>query len=454
MKKLTNYINKKILVLGLGRSGYAVAKLMHDLGAEVTVNDRNDLIGNKHAEELKKMGLRVIGGGHPLDLVDEKVSVLIKNPGIPYTNPLVQKARNMGIRVITEVEIASELSESPFIGVTGSNGKTTTTMLLGEMMKGSDLEPVVAGNIGTALTSIIRDVTSRNVIVAELSSFQLLGTETLHPRIAVVLNIFDHHLDYHGTVENYARAKARITMNQTSGDYLVYNADSERVIKYVADKTKATTVPFSTTKKVETGAYLADGAIYFKNERIMGIDEMGLPGEHNLQNALAAVAAASLCDVPAEYIARVLRTFTGVRHRLQYVGVIQGRTIYNDSKATNILATSKALASFPGKEVVLLAGGLDRGNTFDALIADLKKAKIKAALLFGETTAKLQDACEKAGIPTIKAVKNVEAAVPEAFSLSQSGDVILLSPACASWDQYKSFEQRGDIFIDEVNKFR
>ncbi|TGB00203.1 UDP-N-acetylmuramoyl-L-alanine--D-glutamate ligase [Sporolactobacillus shoreae] len=454
MKKLDNYANKKVLVLGLGKSGYAVAKLMHSLGAEVTVNDRNDLRGNAHADELKKKGVRVIDGGHPPDLVDNEVSVLIKNPGIPYTNPLVKKAIELGIRVITEVEIASELSEAPFIGITGSNGKTTTTMLLGEMMKGSDLEPIVAGNIGTALTSVVQDLTKKNVIVAELSSFQLLGTENFHPKVAVVLNIFDHHLDYHGTVENYANAKARITFNQTSNDFLVYNADSERVIHFVAEKTKAEAVPFSTTKRVEKGAYLTDGVIYFRQEKIMNADEMGLPGEHNLQNALAAVAAARVCDVSAEYIAHVLRTFTGVRHRLQYVDIIQGRTVYNDSKATNILATSKALAAFPGKEIVLLAGGLDRGNTFDALVPDLKKARIKAVLLFGQTTAKLKDACEKAGIPTIRPVENVEAAVPEAFSLSKPGDVILLSPACASWDQYKSFEQRGDIFIDEVNKFR
>jgi UDP-N-acetylmuramoylalanine--D-glutamate ligase len=443
-----------VLVLGLGRSGYAVAKLMQSLGADVTVNDRSDLDGNVHAEELKKSGVRVIGGGHPLTLIHKDVAVLIKNPGIPYTNPLVRKAEENHIPVITEVEIAYELSDAPFIGITGSNGKTTTTMLIGEMMKGSSRTPIVAGNIGTALTSVIRQATEKNVIVAELSSFQLLGTVTFHPHVAVALNIFDHHLDYHKTVENYAHAKARITVNQTADDYLVYNADSERVTKYLAEKTKAKTIPFSTTKKVADGAYLADGAIWFRNTRIMPISEMGLPGEHNLQNALAAVSAARISGASVDAIAHVLKTFTGVRHRLQYVDVIQGCTIYNDSKATNILATSKALASFPNKQIVLLAGGLDRGNTFDALIPDLKKASIKAVLLFGETTEKLKDACEKAGIPIIKPMKNVETAVPEAFALSQPGDVILLSPACASWDQYKSFEQRGDIFIDEVNKFR
>lgn len=443
-----------MLVLGLGRSGYAAAKLLKSLGADVTVNDRGSLEGNNQAAELSALGIRVVGGGHPPDLVDKGLAAMIKNPGIPYSNPLVQKARQLGIRIITEVEIAYELSDAPFIGVTGSNGKTTTTMLIGEMMKGSESEPIVAGNIGTALSGVIQKATDKNVIVAELSSFQLLGTEHFRPKIAVALNIFDHHLDYHGTVENYANAKALITANQTAEDALVYNADSERVTSFIAEKTKARKVPFSLSRKVDSGAYIEDGVIYFRGEQILECSEMGLPGEHNLQNALAAVAAAKIYGVPTKHIVKVLKTFTGVRHRLQYVNVIQGRTVYNDSKATNILATSKALASFPGKAVVLLAGGLDRGNTFDSLIPYLKKADIKAVLLFGQTKEKLRDACEKAGIPSIEIVKNVEEAVPEAFRLSEPGDVVLLSPACASWDQYKSFEQRGDIFIDEVNKFR
>ncbi|WP_240697285.1 UDP-N-acetylmuramoyl-L-alanine--D-glutamate ligase [Sporolactobacillus sp. THM19-2] len=447
-------MNKKVVVLGLGKSGYAAAKLMKVLGANVTVNDRNDLSADPHALELERQGIKVIGGAHPLDLIDETVDVLIKNPGIPYSNPMVRKAQKTGVRVITEVEIAAEVSEAPFIGVTGSNGKTTTTMLIGEMMKGSTHQPVVAGNIGTALCSVVQQVSPQNVLVSELSSFQLLGTETFHPEVAVVLNIFEHHLDYHGTVENYAKAKARITLNQTADDTLIYNADSRRCVHYIAEVSKANKVPFSTTKRLPEGAYIQDDVIYFRNEKIMPCSQMGLPGEHNLQNALAAVAAARIYGVPAPFIAGVLRSFTGVRHRLQYVDTIQGRIIYNDSKATNILATSKALHAFPGKGIVLLAGGLDRGNGFDELVPFLKKADIRAVLLFGQTAAKLQDACKKAKIPIIKTVENVEAAVPEAFALSKPGDVILLSPACASWDQYKSFEQRGDIFIHDVNKFR
>ncbi|MCO7174617.1 UDP-N-acetylmuramoyl-L-alanine--D-glutamate ligase [Sporolactobacillus kofuensis] len=454
MKLLNDYKNKKVLVLGLGKSGYAAAKLLQSMGAIVTVNDRGDLSTNEHAKDLKASGVHVVDGGHPLDLIDQSVALMIKNPGIPYTNPLIVKAEEIGVPVVTEVEIAGRLSEAPFIGITGSNGKTTTTMLIGEMMKGSNFKPIVAGNIGTALTSVVQKATNQNVIVAELSSFQLLGTRQFHPHVAVVLNIFDHHLDYHGTVEKYAAAKARITKNQTSEDALVFNADSERVLRFIADQSNATKVPFSLKGRVENGAYVADGTIYYRDEPILKCEEMGLPGEHNLMNALAAVAAAGVYGVPAKYIADVLRSFKGVRHRLEYVDIIQGRTVYNDSKATNIIATSKALHAFPGKSIVLLAGGLDRGNTFDALIPDLKKAPIKAVLLFGQTQKKLLDACQKAAIPVIKEVANVEEAVPEAFALSKPGDVILLSPACASWDQYKSFEQRGDIFIEEVNKFR
>lgn len=453
MKKTTAYMNKNVLVLGLGKSGYAAAKLMHELGAFVTVNDKNNIDGQPHAEELKALGLTVVGGGHPLNLLDG-IDLMIKNPGIPYSNPLVKEAEARKISIITEVEIAGELSLAPFIGITGSNGKTTTTMLIGEMMKGSAKQPIVAGNIGTALTSVVEEATADNVIVAELSSFQLLGVRTFHPHIAVVLNIFDHHLDYHGTVKNYAEAKAQITANQTADDYLIYNADSERVVDFIADKTKAIKVPFSTQRIVKEGAYVRDGVIYFKDQRILACSEMGLPGAHNLQNALAAIAASAVFGVPAASIAEVLKTFTGVRHRLQFVGNIQGRTVYNDSKATNILATSQALKAFPGKKIVLLAGGLDRGNSFDALVPSLKAAEIKAVFLFGETTEKLKDACEQAGIQSIHCVRNVEAAVPEAYVVSEPGDVVLLSPACASWDQYKSFEVRGDIFIEEMNKFR
>ncbi|RYM07261.1 UDP-N-acetylmuramoyl-L-alanine--D-glutamate ligase [Sporolactobacillus sp. THM7-7] len=453
MKAITDYKNKRVLVLGLAKSGYAVAKVMHALGADVTVNDQKDLSGDPHAEELKQMGIRVVGGGHPSELVDGDLAVLIKNPGIPYSNPLIRKAERLGIRIITEVEIACELSDASFIGVTGSNGKTTTTMLLGEMMKGSPFEPIVAGNIGTALTSIVQTATKKNVIVAELSSFQLVGTERFHPKVAVVLNIYNHHLDYHGTLENYAAAKARITARQTEEDILVYNADSERVKQFVAAKSKAQKIPFSASRKTD-GAYIDNESIYFKGEPILPCGEIGLPGEHNLENALAATAAAKTCGVPTAHIAKVLRSFTGARHRLEYVGDVQGRAIFNDSKATNILATSKALGAFPEKGIVLLAGGLDRGNTFERLVPYLKQAHIKAVLLFGQTQEKLLDACQKAGIRTIKRVGNVEEAVPEAFHESAPGDVILLSPACASWDQYPSFEVRGDMFIREVNKFR
>jgi len=453
LKTSNEFTNKKILVLGLGKSGYAAAKLTKSMGADITVNDRSDLSANDHARDLKSAGIHVVGGGHPLELLDG-IDLMIKNPGIPYTNPMVQRAIELNIPIVTEVEIAGLLSDAQFIGITGSNGKTTTTMLIGEMMKGSKYEPIVAGNIGTALTSVVQKATEEDVIVAELSSFQLLGTRKFHPHTAVVLNIFDHHLDYHGTVKNYAEAKARITTNQTAEDALVYNADSERVVAYIAEKSKARKVPFSLKTKVEDGAYVSESVIYFKNEPIMKVDEMGLPGEHNLMNALAAVAVAGVYGVPKQHMADVLRSFKGARHRLEYVDVVQGRTVYNDSKATNIIATTKALHAFPGKEIVLLAGGLDRGNTFDALIPELKKAPIKAVLLFGQTQKKLLDACEKASIPVIREVENVEAAVPEAFALSKPGDVILLSPACASWDQYKSFEQRGDIFIAEVNKFR
>lgn len=290
-----------------------------------------------------------------------------------------------------------------------------------------------------------------NWLVTELSSFQLMGVRTFRPRIAVLLNIFDAHLDYHGTKEAYAQAKGNLFKNQTTNDYAVVNADDEWVRK-LADLSNATKIWFSATRPLECGAYLKDALLYWNDEKIINVSEIALPGKHNLENILAAVSVAKLIGVDNEAIVRVLTTFTGVKHRLQYVSTINGRKFFNDSKATNILATQKALSAFHDQPVILLAGGLDRGNEFDDLIPYLHH--VKAIVLFGQTAPKLERVAKEAGIETIYHVDNVEKAVPVAYEISQPGDIILLSPACASWDQYKTFEQRGDIFISAVHKLK
>ncbi|TLS35242.1 UDP-N-acetylmuramoyl-L-alanine--D-glutamate ligase [Pseudalkalibacillus caeni] len=449
MRNKETFANKQVLVLGIARSGFAASHLLRDMGAHVTVNDQTPLEENERAKQLVKEGFKVVCGDHPLDLVHEKLDMVVKNPGIPYSNPIIQKAIERSIPVVTEVEIAGMISEARFVAITGSNGKTTTTTLIGEMLKTTDKHPIVAGNIGTAVTEVAAEATSSNTLVTELSSFQLQGTRTFKPFISVLLNIYDAHLDYHGTKENYANAKAKIFRNQTKEDFAVVNADDKLVMK-LAEKTEATIVPFSTVNVVEEGAYIENDIVKFRGEPIIHTSEIVLPGSHHRENILAAVSVCKLLEVHNEHITSVLKTFTGVKHRLQFVSEVNGRNFYNDSKATNSLATQKAVASFEAP-VILLAGGLDRGNDFDDLIP-VMQGRVKAVVAFGQTAQKIKNTAEKAGINSIELVDNVEEAVPAAYRLSESGDVVLLSPACASWDQYKTFEQRGDIFIDSVHK--
>lgn len=450
MKHITEYHHKKILVLGLAKSGVSAASLLHKLGAFVTVNDSKPLDENPEAQGLLEQGITVICGSHPVELLDEGFQLIVKNPGIPYYNPMIERAVEKGIPIITEVELAYKVSEAPFLAITGSNGKTTTTTLLFDMLEQASKKPLIAGNIGTVASDVAQTAEKDNQIVIELSSFQLMGIDQFKPKVAIITNIYDAHLDYHGTREEYAHAKGNITRNQDATDYLIVNVEQE-VVMNIARRSKANIIPFSTVKQLEFGAFVKKGAIYFHDEKVMDVKDIVLPGAHNLENILSAVAAAKLTGVDNESIHRVLSTFKGVKHRLQFIEEIKGRRFYNDSKATNILATENALAAFD-MPTILLAGGLDRGNEFDELIPSLKN--VKAMIIFGQTADKLERIGIEAGIKTIQRVDNVDKAVPAAFQLSEEGDVILLSPACASWDQYKTFEVRGDIFIEAVHKLK
>ncbi|MDQ0217173.1 UDP-N-acetylmuramoyl-L-alanine--D-glutamate ligase [Peribacillus cavernae] len=450
MKQTDKYLRKKILVLGLAKSGVSAASLLHKLGAFVTVNDRKPFSENPEAQGLLEQGIKVICGSHPIELLDEGFELIVKNPGIPYTNPLVKGAMEKGLKVITEVELAYQVSEAPFVGITGTNGKTTTTTLIYEMLREGGKLPLIAGNIGTAASGVAEEAEPEHTIVIELSSFQLMGIEEFQPEIAVMTNLFDAHLDYHSSKQEYAEAKEKITQNQTVEQFFVYNGDQEEVAE-MAERSRAHSVPFSAVKKYDQGAYVEDGELIFRGEKIVHISEIVLPGKHNLENILAAVSVCKLKGVGNEAIKKVLRTFHGVEHRTQYVATIENRKFYNDSKATNILAASMALSSF-SEPVILLAGGLDRGNEFDDLKPYLKN--VKAIVTFGQAASKLERVAEESGITNIKRVDNVESAVPAAFELSEQGDCILLSPACASWDQYKSFEVRGDMFMAAVHKLK
>lgn len=450
MKQVNQYRHKKVLVLGLAKSGGAAASLLHKLGAFVTVNDYKPLSENLEAQGLLEQGITVICGEHPIDLLDEGFELIVKNPGIPYHNVMIKAAIEKGIPIITEVELAYLISEAPLIAITGTNGKTTTTTLIFEMLKAGDKLPLIAGNIGTVASDVVQHATEENTIVIELSSFQLMGIEQFNPKIAILTNLYDAHLDYHGTRKEYVRAKANITKNQTENEFFIVNAEQTDVMENAANSS-AQIIPFSTKRELEMGAYLKDNWIYFNAEKVIEVKDIVLPGSHNLENILSAIAAAKLSNVPNEAIFQVLNSFTGVKHRLQFLCEHKERKFYNDSKATNMLATQNAICAFK-EPVILLAGGLDRGNEFDDLIPYLNN--VKAIVTFGQTAEKLERIAAIAGIKTIRRVDNVEKAVPIAYQLSDPGDVILLSPACASWDQYKTFEVRGDIFIQAVHMLK
>lgn len=447
MKIITNFENKKVLVLGLAKSGESAARVLNQLGAIVTVNDGKPFDENPAAQDLLAEGIKVVTGGHPLDLLEEDFAVMVKNPGIPYDNPMVERATALNIPIITEVELAYLISESPIVGITGTNGKTTTTTLIADILNADGRVAKLSGNIGFPASDVASKSTVDETLIMELSSFQLMGIETFRPKIAVITNLFSAHLDYHGSQDNYEAAKWRIQENMTADDFLVLNFNQAK-LRNKAMETAAQVVPFSTIEIVEKGAYVADGNIYFKTEKIMAVADLSLPGEHNVENALAAICVAKLSDMSNAAIVRVLTTFSGVKHRLQYLGQKSHIKFYNDSKATNILATQKALSGFDNRTLWLLAGGLDRGNGFDELAVDV--ADLKGMVVFGETASKLRALAESLEIPVFDS-ENVATAARLAYDKAESGDTVLLSPANASWDQYKTFEQRGDLFIDAFN---
>ena len=442
MKKIANFANKKVLVLGLAKSGESAARLLDKLGAIVTVNDGKPFEENPAAQSLLEEGIKVVTGGHPLELLDEDFELMVKNPGIPYDNAMVVRALEKKIPVITEVELAYLISEAPIIGITGSNGKTTTTTMIAQVLTAGGQNGLLSGNIGFPASQVAQTASSKDTLVMELSSFQLMGIEAFHPQIAVITNLMPTHLDYHGSVEDYAAAKWNIQKNMTADNYLVLNFNQDWA-KEMASQTQATVVPFSTTEKVD-GAYLEGDVLTFRGEEIMQAAEIGVPGSHNVENALATIAVAKLRGIDNQTIKEVLSAFGGVKHRLQYVGRVNEVAFYNDSKSTNILATQKALSGFDNSKVILIAGGLDRGNEFDELVPDLKG--LKKMVILGQSAARVKRAADQAGVSYLDAT-DVRDAAHKAFAQAEPGDIVLLSPANASWDRYSNFEVRGDEFL-------
>ncbi len=428
----------------MARSGVAAARALHGLGAIVTVTDKKPLDQlSPQMEALGSSQITVEAGGHP-DHIFIEADLVVLSPGVPVL-PQVLNARRHGVKVISELELAWLLSDSPYIGITGTNGKSTVTTLVGLMLERARKKVLVAGNIGNALTEDLASLRGRDWIVAELSSFQLEGIETFKPRIAAVLNITQDHLDRYHDIAEYGEAKARVFMNQQKEDFLVLNFD-DPFVKAFTRRTSATVVPFSSRQRFNPGACVRDGHLVFNGRRICRVDEIKIKGVHNLENALAAAAVSLCAGADSGAVADVLREFPGLEHRLEFVREKDGVMYINDSKGTNVGAVVKSVQGF-AQPVILIAGGLDKGSDFSPL-RDLFRKKVKLLILIGKAAGKMAQAIGRA-TETVFA-KTLQDAVTLASARARSGDVVLLSPACASFDMFRDFEDRGRQFKEAV----
>ena len=432
--------NKKIFILGMARSGYEAAKLLSDYNNEIIVTDGKEQ-DSSLVSELESLGVKVIITGDQLSLLDDSFDYVIKNPGIKYDNPVVVKAKELGIKVINEVEMAySFLDKSVnIIGVTGSNGKTTTTTLISEFMKNSFDNVYLGGNIGIPLSNFVRDIKPNSYLVLEISDHQLCDMYDFKTNVSVLTNITPTHLDFHKSYEVYQMTKKKIFNNHTSDDLAVINKDDEVSMK-ITDDIKSTKVYYGHDKT--NLAYYDEEGIYYDGKLVIKLDDIILKGKHNYQNIMGAIIAVKKYGVTDEVIQKVLKEFKGVEHRLEYVDTIDGVTYYNDSKATNCVSTITALNSFD-KPTILLLGGYDRGHSFHDLDDSMKN--VKCVVCFGETNNRIEEFCNDLNI---KCYKNdtLKEAMNVVKDICTPGDVVLLSPACASWDQYDRFEDRGNEF--------
>lgn len=432
--------NKKIFILGMARSGYEAAKLLSDYNNEIIVTDGKEQ-DSSLVSELESLDVKVIITGDQLSLLDDSFDYVIKNPGIKYDNPVVVKAKELGIKVINEVEMAySFLDKSVnIIGVTGSNGKTTTTTLISEFMKNSFDNVYLGGNIGIPLSNFVRDIKPNSYLVLEISDHQLCDMYNFKTNVSVLTNITPTHLDFHKSYEVYQMTKKKIFNNHTSDDLAVINKDDEVSMK-ITDDIKSTKVYYGHDKT--NLAYYDEEGIYYDGKLVIKLDDIILKGKHNYQNIMGAIIAVKKYGVTNEVIQKVLKEFKGVEHRLEYVDTIDGVTYYNDSKATNCVSTITALNSFD-KPTILLLGGYDRGHSFHDLDDSMKN--VKCVVCFGETKNRIEEFCNDLNI---KCYKNdtLKEAMNVVKDICTPGDVVLLSPACASWDQYDRFEDRGDEF--------
>ena len=446
--------NKRVLVVGLGKSGLSAAMFLRAQGARVTVSDSRSAVAlAKEIPALLEAGIMVESGGHGL-LTFRRQDLIVVSPGVPLDTPEVKQVVAFGLTVIGELELASRYLMGEVVAITGSNGKTTTTTLVGKILSDAGVLTQVGGNIGLPVIDLVAKSTPETVNVLEVSSFQLETIEEFHPRIAVILNITPDHLDRHGSFEKYVAAKERIFERQGAGDALVLNGD-DRVTQMSAARAKSEVFWFSGTKAVRRGAFVRDGVIVWVEkeggvtEPIMPVSEVHLKGAHNIENVLAAVCSARLAKVSAESIRASVATFTAVEHRLELVRKLNGVEFYNDSKATNVDATMKAVSSF-SKGIHLILGGKDKDSDYGTM-AELLKERVKAVYTIGSAAEKIERQLH--GVVKMVAAGTMQTAVTEAAKAAAAGDVVLLSPACSSFDQFENYEHRGRVFrqlVDEL----
>lgn len=443
--------NQKILILGFARSGYEAAKVLISRGNQVILNDNKveELQDQNKVNELRNLGVEFVFGSHPDDLLDDSFDYLIKNPGVPIHHKYVIKARELGIEVMNEVEMAYRLfpKNVKLVAITGTNGKTTTTSLTYEIAKEKFGDKVfLAGNIGYPLSSILHQLKEGDIVVMEVSCQQLENLSTFHPDIAVMTNLSPAHIDFFGSYEIYKKVKAKIFQNQTSEDVAILNVENLDVM----DETKrisATKKYFSSDSSIH-GCYLKKRDIYYYDTKILTRDDIKIAGIHNVENVMAAIMVAKELAIPDEIIVRVVQNFKGVEHRLEYVATVDGRKFYNDTEATNIKCTQIALSSFD-EDVVLFLGGLERGQDFFELSDYLEH--VKAIIAIGECRNRVVQFSNMFSIP-VYSYEFLSEGFQKGYEVSSPGDVILLSPASASWDQYKQCEDRGDEFKSFVQK--
>lgn len=445
------FAGQTFLVAGLSRSGVSAAEYLLSRGAKTylfdDVEDAN--VSAATASLAEKGGIPV--GKEELAEKSARCDVLVLSPGIPIDHPLAVSFKRAGKRIIGESELGALALRCPVVAVTGTNGKTTTVTMIEGILRAAGKRAVACGNVGKPITSCLSELGEDGIAVAEISSFQLETLSSLRPHVAVVLNVTEDHLNRHYNMENYIFLKSRILKNSTESEYAVLNYD-DPIVRGFAEKTKAKTVWFSLKERTE-GGYLADGYFCYAGERILAENELPLEGAHNRQDALAAICAAKLMGVGNGTIAAALKTFKGVSHRLQKLGEVEGVTFIDDSKATNVDSAIKAVGSVKG-ETVLILGGSDKGYSYEPLFDAVKNSGVVHAVLYGENAFKILNAALKQGFTSVTLCRPFEMAVRVAYLTARKGQNVLLSPASASFDCFRSYEERGERFKELMESFR